>query len=351
MLFIGLLLVGFQPRALAQIGGDNVYEFMQLPASARVAGLGGNLITVLDDDVALAYGNPATLNPQMHQHLSFSHNFYLASISNGYVSYGHHLNNWNATIHGGIQYINYGDFDATDIQGNITGTFGATEYAFNVGVGKRLYDKMNIGTNLRLVSSQLESYNSIGLAADVAAMYQDTASRFNATLVFKNIGGQLTAYHDSSKESIPFDVQLGISKKLKHLPFRVSVIAHNLHRWNILYDDPNQEQTTIFTGEEAPTENKFGVWVDNLFRHTIINGEFLLGKKENLRLRFGYNHLRRRELTVSGLRSLAGFSLGFGLKIKRFRIDYGRAFYHIAGGSNYLTISMPLTRFKGRRKR
>ena len=141
--------------------------------------------------------------------------------------------------------------------------------------------------------------------------------------------------------------EAGITKRLKYLPFRLGITAHNLHRGNITYDDPNAvEPVPLFSQDEVPNENKVGLFVDNLFRHLIFNGEFLLGKKENLKLRFGYNHFRRRELTVDSVsRSLAGFSLGFGFKAKRFRFDFGHQFYALAGGSNHISLTTKLGRW------
>ena len=63
------LFIGISLTAQAPIGGEHVYEFLNLSQSARVTGLGGHLITVKDDDVALAFGNPAVLNPSMDQQL------------------------------------------------------------------------------------------------------------------------------------------------------------------------------------------------------------------------------------------------------------------------------------------
>lgn len=346
------LLLSFLSLALycsssAQVGGDHIYEFLNLSASARVTGLGGNLITVKDDDVALAYGNPATLNSRMHQAISFNHNFHLADINNGYFAYAHHVDKWDATLHGGVQYINYGSFQATNELGEIIGSFDVSEYAVTVGAAKQLYDKLSVGTNLKFISSQFEAYQSVGLAADIGAFYTDTTGRSSITLVFKNIGTQFSTYREDNREPLPFDVQLGISRKLKHLPFRFSIIAHNLHRWNITYDDPNNQESIFLIGDgEAQGDSDFKIFVDNLSRHFIFNGEFLFGKKEVIRLRFGYNHMMRKELTVNNFRSLAGFSFGAGIKINRFRIDYGRGIYHLAGGMNHLSISTNLKEFR-----
>ena len=57
------------------------------------------------------------------------------------------------------------------------------------------------------------------------------------------------------------------------------------------------------------------------------------GLEESLRLRLDFLQF-------------AGFNFGVGLKINRFRIDYGRSVYHLAGGANQLTISTNLMEFK-----
>lgn len=346
IIFLGIIFL--LNSASAQVGGDNIYEFLNLSQSARNTALGGRVIAVLDDDLALGFANPAVLNSSMHQQINFNHNIFLAGIQHGYVAYGHHLSKINLSLHGGLQYITYGDFKATDEFGNINGSFDASEYAFTIGGGYELYDKLRVGANLKLVSSQLEAYNSFGISSDIGAHFHDTSSQFSVALVFRNVGYQISTYEAGNREDLPFDMQLSIAQKLKHLPFRFMITAHNLHRWNITYDDPNAEQATIFLGELQPTTaSETTVFIDNLFRHIIFAGEFLFGKKENLRIRVAYNHFQRKELSVSSApRSLAGFSAGFGLKINRFRIEYGRAIYHLAGGANHLSISTNLREFK-----
>lgn len=328
----------------AQIGGDNVYEFLNLSPSAQVTALGGSLISVADDDVALGYDNPALLNSTMHQQLTFNHNLFVADVQHGFAGYGHHVEKWDATFMAGMQYITYGEFDAADENGNIIGSFDASEYALTVGASKQLYEKMRLGANLKMIASQFEEFDSYGMVADVGAYYQDTSGTFSAGLVFKNIGTQFTTYREDNREDIGFDIQFGITKKLKYLPFRFSIIAHNLHRYDIAFDDPNQEEATFFGNPEASDDEGTDV-IDNVFRHLIFSGEFILGKKDNFRVRVGYNHLRRSELKVTSLRSIGGFSGGIGLKINRFKISYGHSIFHVAGGSNHISISTNLKEF------
>jgi hypothetical protein len=347
ILLLPIFFLASYNNGIAQLGGQTTFSFLNLSPSARVSGLGGNLITVVDDDVNLAYANPALLNPLMHQQISFQHNFHLGSIQNGYAAYAQHFEKLQMTFHAGIQYVDYGNLNLTNELGEVEGTFQANENALALGASRRLDERITIGANVKLISSRLETYNSFGFATDLAAVYADTANRFVATLVLKNVGSQVATYTENNFEPLPFDLQVGISKRLRHLPFRFSVIYHNLHNWNIRYDDPNREDEPLFFGEDNAAQSKSSIFIDNLFRHFIFNGELLIGAKENLRLRLGYNHYLRREMTVANLGSMAGFSFGLGVKINRFRLDYGRTIYHIAGGLNHLGIS---TNFKEFRK-
>jgi hypothetical protein len=345
LLILFLWLLSSTTPLRAQQGGRHTYAFLSLSPSARITGLGGSLISVMDDDLNTASHNPSLLNPAMHQQLSFNHGFLVEGIQHGYAAFAHHAKAWKTTLHGGVQYINYGQFTYADPFGNTDGTFKAAEYAITVGAGRQLNERIHLGANTRFISSQLESYRSLGMAVDLGATYVDTASLLNVALVFRNIGTQLSTYTPGTREPLPYDVQLGITRKLRYLPFRFTAIYHHLHRWNLSYDDPNNVENPLFGN--VPTESsKVSVFFDNLFRHFIFNGELLIGQRENLRLRLGYNHHRRQELSVNQYRSLSGMTFGAGIRISRFRLDYGRNNYHLAGGMNHLSISTNLKEFR-----
>ena len=333
----------------AQIGGTYTYEWLGSPLSARQTALGGSLITIQDDDLSLGAINPALLNAQTHQGISINHNFAFAGIGQGYVGYGHMVDS-TLNIHIGTAYASYGDFTLANEIGNNIGTFTGTEAALILGASKRLNERITVGANAKGIFGSLENYSAMGLAMDAGLLYKNPEALWEVAFLVKNVGLQLSQYGDS-RAATPLDVQIGYSRRLKHLPFRLSIVMHNLHRWGIRYDDPaDQGETTLF-GEPVDQPSDFTKQLDNFFRHLTIGGEFLLGRKGNFRLRFAYNHLRRQELSVSSFRSLAGFSAGFGIKVKGFRIDYGLGYHHLAGAANHLTISTNLNRFyKGRNK-
>ncbi|MBV6440435.1 MAG: hypothetical protein EPGJADBJ_02104 [Saprospiraceae bacterium] len=334
------------PAADCQItGGQHVFSFLNLSPSARITALGGMQIAVKDDDPAFAAANPAALNPAMDGRLALQHNFFISDIQHGYVAYAHDLPKVGFTVQGGLQYVGYGDIPMTDEYGNkLGGNIEASETALTLGAARPLTGRVSLGLNLRVGFSTLDVYKSSALAADAGLMYADTTHRFTAAVVLRNAGTQLSTY-DGTREDLPFDLQIGISKRFRHLPFRFGIIAHHLHEWEITYDDPNfQDDDVLIFGGDEPAD-KGGSDVDNFFRHLIFNGEFLFGRNESFQLRFGYNHLRKKELSVKNYRSLAGFSFGAGVRVSRFRVDFGYGSYHLGGGVVHFGLGTNLKEF------
>jgi len=337
---ITLLLIGIS--SLAQIGGNNTFEFLNLPASARVAALGGNAITFNDADLSIAYQNPALISPLSDNEISVSSVAYFSGVNFGYVAFAKHFDSIKTTFSAGMQYAYYGVFEGYDVTGQPTADFSAGETALIIGAS-RAHKRFTYGASTKVIYSQLEEYTALGLALDLGGTYTDTARRINVSAVVKNIGIQAKAYRPDNREPVPFEIQLGVSQKLKHLPFRWSIIGHNLQTPNIRFDDPTQvQENTLFADTTTSTKEKTFV-TDKIFRHIIFGGEFYFGK--NFRARVGYNHLRRQELSIEPRRAIVGFSLGAGVRIKQFNINYAWAKYSLAGASNHFTLTTNLDRF------
>ena len=344
----GLLFFGSFDACGQWTGGRATYAFLNLPSSARVSALGGQLISVADDDVSLAEGNPALLNPGVHQQLAFHHSFLAGGVQHGYAAYGRYVEKWRLGFHTGIKYINYGTLKATNEFFQELGEVEARENALLMGISFQLDERLRAGVNARFISSALGTLESVGISSDLGLIYQDSAQKFSFALTVRSLGTQLSTYSGlaEDREPLPFEIQIGLSKQLRYLPFRASLLYENVQRWNVLYDDPNAESGAILFGEEPQEPGKFAKSMDNLFRHLLFSGELLLGARENFRLRMAYRHRTRKELSAQGFGSAAGFSFGVGIKINRFRLDYGRSVYHLAGGSNHLGISTSLSAFR-----
>ena len=328
--------------AAAQLGGISAYEFLNLPTSATVAGLGGHHIAVMNDDITLAARNPALLNEEMHGQLALSHAFVPAGINNSFLTYGRHRDDLKMTFQAGLQYVGYGnDLVRRDVTGQEIGTFSANDFAVSVGAAREIEDRLSVGVNMKVIGSQLAGYGSLGLGFDAGIFYRDTSGRFGITLLARNFGRQLTHYADDGyREPMPFELQVGLSRELKYVPFRFSLVYRYLDRWNVLYDNPNSVDDVNIIDLEGTddTRGAGAVFFDNLARHFVLNGELLIGKQRNLSLRVGYNHGLRRELRLLDFRSGAGYSFGFGWRTKRFHLSYGRTTYHLGGGVNQLGL-------------
>lgn len=330
---IGLI---FSIQALAQTGGLTTYKFLNFTNSARVAALGGNFLAVHDHDLSLALANPSLISPQMNRTLSLNFLDHAAGTSSGFASYGFKLNklgNFAATM----QYYNYGKSDNTDEFGEKLGQFSAGDYAFNLGWGRMLDSVFSIGANLKMIYSGLETYNSLGMAVDVAGSYIPNET-FCASVLFRNIGRQLTAYSLYGVEPLPFEIQAGISKKLAHVPFRYSILLQHLEKWDLAYTDP-YATVDPFTGE-AVKESGLDAFTRNVMRHIVIGGEFIPAKFLSIRL--GYNYLRREEMKVETRPGSVGFSWGIGLQVSKFKFSYARAAYHLTYSPNFISVSTNL---------
>ncbi len=334
-----VLLFGASQLSAQLIGGHNSFKSLAMSPSARVSALGLKLITVGGEDILLTYENPAVANPEMHKQISFHHNFFPGGIKHGVFAGGYHAAKLGITFHGGIRYLNYGDIPRTDVYGVKSGNISAGEWSLQVGAARPLSEKWRMGMNLSFLNAHLDAYSASGLSADVGFFYEDTISGLSYALVAKNVGTELSTFNGVAKAPLPVNVSLGVSKRLAHLPLRVSATMNHLEEWDITYDDPNAKDDVIIIGEQSKKENKFGKTVDNFFRHMVFSGEFLLGKFEQVRLRFGYNHLIHQEFSVKNIRGISGFTGGIGIKIKRFRIDYGYTNYHLGGKASHLSIS------------
>ena len=319
---------------LAQPGGKSTYNFLNVNTSARSAALGGSSIAVYDHDLSLVQSNPALLSSGCNNQLNLNFINYFADVNYGYATFAHSFNKYgNYAL--GMQYISYGDFDRTNERGEQEGTFTASEYAMNLLWSKMLDSSFYLGASLKPIWSHLEQYTSFGVAMDAGLIYNNSKQLLTGAVLIRNAGSQIKPYTEGNFEKLPFDIQVGVTKRLKHAPFRFSVLAHHLHTWDMTYNETN---TSSVLALETSSKGNFKKTADKLGRHFAFGVEILLGK--NLHLELGYNHQRRKELVVSSKTGSAGFSWGFGLKIKKINVSIGRAVYHLAGASTVFSMGV-----------
>ena len=331
-----LFALGYVVFAFAQLGGESTYQFLNLVSSPRQAALGGKVITNVDYDVTQGLYNPAAINVEMDNQLAMNYSSHLGGIGYGTAAYAYTWDRRTQTFHAGVTYINYGKFDGYDENGQSTGTFTGNEAALSIGYARQVgYSDFYIGANIKFITSQLEQYNSLGAAIDFGILFINEDIDFNAALVIRNLGMQITTYADL-RESLPLEINLGLSQTLEHVPLRWHITFENLQKWPIAVANPARSTTDL---EGNQTEDEVG-FLGNVIRHTILGAELFPDRGFNLRV--GYSFRRSEELRILEQRNFSGLSFGIGIKLNKMRFSYTHARYSGASNSSFFGLQIDL---------
>ena len=324
----------FGTMAYSQVGGKSVYQFLNLVTSPRQAALGGKTLTIFDYDVNQANFNPATINPEMDNHLALNYGSYYGAVTYGTASYAYTYDRHIQTFQAGVNYVNYGKFEGYDENGTPTDTFTGSDIALSFGYAYNLpYTGWHIGASGKLINSSLESYNSFGGAIDLGALFVDEDNAINYAFVIRNLGTQFTTYAGSN-EKLPTEVMAGISQELDNVPIRWHLTLENLQQWNVSFSNPARAQNSIDGSSKQDKPSFF----NNALRHVIFGVELFPQKGFNLRV--GYNFRRGEELRLLEQRNFSGISLGMGLKMGRLKFDYSYSRYTLAGNTSLFGLTI-----------
>ena len=319
------------------IGGNSTFSFVKLSNAPQLSALGSINISNQNRDASLAFMNPALLRDSMHAQLSAVFNSFFSGIGNYHVYYVQHAEKMNTNFAVGVNFFNYGKTTQTDAAGNILGNFRPVDYVVQLSAAQNFKEQWHYGITVKYISSAYAAYKSNGIAADFGVTYTDEANAVQIGFVAKNMGTQLKAY-GSRKEDLPFDVQLGISKRLKNIPLQFSITAHHLHQFDIRYND------TTFDINPFEEANNKRFTADKILRHFVFGTQFYIGDK--IELSIGYNHLRRSELKISTAgNGLNGFSAGLGVLFNKIQLRYARAYYQNTRAYNQLGISIKMNEY------
>lgn len=341
--FIFIILTIFYSYSNAQVGGTNVFEFLDISTNARVSGLGGNNISVKDSELGIACKAPSLLDSTYNNTFCGTragHFEGATSISHGLLAYANKFKGYNYIV--GMNYINYGFFDGYNEYGEDLGSFSANDFLFQISAAKEVYSHITAGVSVKPIFSQLETYKSLAIATDYSATYNDTSKLFTATLLVRNFGTQIKPYTKDNYEPMPWGIDIGATKKLRHAPLRLSLTYHDIQSFDTYYEKPKTTNTLI--SDEEAEESKFSKFSNDLLAHFIVGAEILLFK--NLFVATGYNFKKRQELVLADASKMIGFSFGVGLKIYKFHLSYGHEQYHIAGGTNVFSVRTDLNEFR-----
>jgi len=339
-LLIVILVFSFKTTAQT-LGGNSVFNFLKLSNTPQLSALGGVNVSQLSDDIGLAFNNPALLSSSMHSQCNAVFNDFYGKINVYHFTVGYHHEKLKTNFLWGVNYFNYGSVQETDAAGNLLGTFRATDWVMQVGASRKYLNRWTYGASLKFINSSYGTYRSNGLAVDVGLLYRDSSGTFSASVLVKNMGTQLKKYTGSKPDDLPFDIQVGITRKLEGSPFRFSITAQKLNQFDMSYTD------TLFNNENGFENNNSGKFsFDKIFRHLVLAAHISIG--EYIELQTGYNFLRRKELNIGNAgNGLNGFSIGMGALFGKLQIRYARAYYQSNTAYNQFGINMQLNKYFG----
>ena len=336
------LLASLPVQLAAQLGGSGTYAFLSQPPSARVLAMGSMLNSMRDRDPALIHQNPALFNKEMDRRAVLNYVDHVSNINAGYAGYVQQLKpgRWGGV---GFYYSDYGRIPGYDEGGNPTGDFRASENCIAFSYGQELNKRLTLGATAKFAYSIMGPYIGNGPALDLGMHYNIEEKQTQIAFVVRNLGFQLVTYGGGKREPLATDIQLGISHRLEHMPLRVHLVAHNLQQPDVTYNQflPNRNVLDLGDDNAGPRGNTLG---DKMLRHLVVGGEFLLSK--NWGLMFGYNHLRRREMSTDARKGTSGFSWGMTFRVERFQITYASAALFPGFNMNHFTFSFKPGDFK-----
>ncbi|MDR1407776.1 MAG: type IX secretion system protein PorQ [Tannerella sp.] len=318
------------PLMLRAQDGDRVFTFLRYPTSSHVNALGGHSVSLIERDPSLIFHNPALLGGEMDGMVNLNYMNYISDISIGSAAFTKALGErsaWGV----GATFISYGKMKEVSAEHVVSGDFSAKDLSLNGFFSYDLTDSWRGGVSFKALYSNLAEYTSFGIAVDAGLSYYDPEKGFAYGVAIKNAGAQLKGY-DSKREKLPWDIQMGFTKKMEHAPIRISVTAMYLNRWKFKYTDATLTAT-------ATTDDTF---VQTLAKHLVFGVDWI--PSENFWLGAGFNPKANMDMKLrDGGNGLGGFSVGAGFKISRFTVDASAARYHPSAYSLMLSVSTTLS--------
>ena len=289
---------------------ETTCNFLRLPMSAHVSSLGGDNISLPDDDASLLFHNPALISNVTDKSLALSYMNYMEGVNVGGATF---VKAWGERATWGVQamYIDYGEMKQTTADNVQIGEVSAKEVMVGATLSYLLTDRIAGGVSTKLISSHIAGYSALAVGVDLGLNYYDDETLLSVAAVARNLGGQVKAF-EVEFEKLPFDLQLGVSKQLVGAPLRFSATMTRLNSWD-----------------------------DRFINHLVVGADLLLSQQ--IFLAAGYNFRRADEMKISdgeGESSHgAALSLGAGLQLERFKLQVAYANYHVSTASLLFNVS------------
>lgn len=296
---------------------QTVFSFLRVPVSAHAAALGGDNISLIEDDATLALSNPALLSSVSHQTVTLGYMNYMSGTGIYSASYTHVVND-KVTAGVAAQYLDYGKMTERNALGEEQGTFNPSDLALQGLLSYTLANNLVGGITAKFLYSKIARYTSTAAAIDLGLNYYNPEKELSLSFAVKNLGGQLSAYDDEF-ENLPVDVLLGASKRLPNSPLRLHVTFSDLNHWDYAF-----------------------------LRHAGVGADLILCPE--FYVAAGYSLRRQHDMKIKTYEygeetessGGAGLSIGAGLLLDKFKLNVSYGKYHVSSSSVMVNAAFTL---------
>lgn len=297
----------------AQDESQTGYNFLRLPVSAHAAALGGDNISLIEDDETMIFHNPALLSSVSDKTINLNYMNYMSGVNTASAAFNRVVKERASWAVSG-QYLDYGKMKEMDENNVQTGEFSARDISMAGYFSYLLTNHLAGGIAAKLITSFIGDYSSVGFGVDLGLNYFDDKHNWSVSLVAKNLGGQLKAFNETY-DKMPLDVQIGVSKSFATLPLR-------LHATLVDINHPKYKA----------------------INHLVLGADFLLS--DQFWIGGGYNFKRANEMKIQSTDKKsshgAGLSLGAGLNLNRFKLNVAYGKYHVSSSSLLFNVGYVL---------
>ena len=151
-----------------------------------------------------------------------------------------------------------------------------------MGLGKELSQRWSVGASVKTLFSNLQDYQSVALASDLAIAYKKEDKNFQCLFFLKL--WKTNKYIYKTSETLPFQLDFGLSKRLEICP-SITINYKNIQKWDLtsIYESSNNYLNQNTGSEKLSLQITFS---------TLILVASYIGK--HIQLRMGYNPKRRQ---------------------------------------------------------
>ncbi len=211
-LSILLLPLGLLMSATMALAAPAGFAFLEVPAGARAAALGGAYASVATG-VEGAFWNPARLTAAHGLEITGAHSELFQSLRHDSFAFGGKL--FGGGMAASVRALYSEPIDERDDVGNLIGSFGAHDLEFALGYGRTVAPGLSLGGSASLIRERISNLAAQTYAFGLGAAWEpDALPGLRMALATQNLG-PAARYTidgvDGEPVSLPVSVQTGVS--------------------------------------------------------------------------------------------------------------------------------------------